>query len=212
MALFRISELSGGLIEIDGVDTRSVGLKELRSKLGIIPQEPVLFSRTVRFNLDPFDEFEDEELWKALEKVHLKDVVADLPNKLQTDVQEGGGNFSVGQRQLFCIARAMMRSPRVLILDEATASIDNATDQLIQETLRSTFKDTTMLTIAHRLHTILDSDRVLVMEDGQIREFDTVPNLMNLPGGVLKGMVDASRHGKSSTSCNSLMKLGDTLP
>uniref|UniRef100_A0A8B9BMI2 ATP-binding cassette sub-family C member 5 n=1 Tax=Anser brachyrhynchus TaxID=132585 RepID=A0A8B9BMI2_9AVES len=175
MALFRLVELSGGCIKIDGVKINDIGLADLRSKLSIIPQEPVLFSGTVRSNLDPFNQYSEEQIWDALERTHMKEC---LPMKLDSEVMENGENFSVGERQLLCIARALLRRCKILILDEATAAMDTETDLLIQETIREAFADCTMLTIAHRLHTVLGSDRIMVLTQGQVVEFDTPSALL----------------------------------
>ncbi|XP_062987875.1 ATP-binding cassette sub-family C member 5 isoform X2 [Elgaria multicarinata webbii] len=179
MALFRLVELSGGCIKIDGVKINDIGLADLRSKLSIIPQEPVLFSGTVRSNLDPFTQYSEEQIWDALERTHMKDCISQLPMKLESEVMENGENFSVGERQLLCIARALLRRCKVLILDEATAAMDTETDLLIQETVREAFADCTMLTIAHRLHTVLGSDRIMVLTQGQVVEFDTPSALLS---------------------------------
>ncbi|ALC40251.1 CG7627, partial [Drosophila busckii] len=176
-ALFRLSYTDGSIL-IDKRDTQQMGLHDLRSKISIIPQEPVLFSGTMRYNLDPFDEYSDEKLWSSLEEVNLNEVVADLPSGLQSKITEGGTNFSVGQRQLVCLARAILRENRVLVMDEATANVDPQTDALIQTTIRNKFKDCTVLTIAHRLHTIMDSDKVLVMDAGKVVEFGTPYELL----------------------------------
>ncbi|XP_014612659.1 PREDICTED: multidrug resistance-associated protein 1 isoform X7 [Polistes canadensis] len=172
LSLFRILEAAGGKIIIDGVDVAKLGLHDLRSKLTIIPQDPVLFSGTLRMNLDPFDQHTDDEVWRALEHAHLKSFVQNLLNGLLHEVSEGGDNLSVGQRQLICLARALLRKTKVLVLDEATAAVDLETDDLIQRTIREDFKDCTVLTIAHRLNTILDSDRVIVLDKGLIIEYD----------------------------------------
>ncbi|XP_052533779.1 ATP-binding cassette sub-family C member 2 isoform X2 [Tympanuchus pallidicinctus] len=176
--LFRILEAAGGKIIIDGLDIATIGLHDLRQNLTIIPQDPVLFTGTLRMNLDPFDQYTDEEVWKALELAHLKAYVQEIPERLQHIVSEGGENLSVGQRQLLCLARALLRKAKILILDEATAAVDLETDHLIQTTIRSAFADCTVLTIAHRLHTIMDSNRVMVMQAGKIVEFDSPDKLL----------------------------------
>uniref|UniRef100_A0A672VEL7 MRP2 protein n=1 Tax=Strigops habroptila TaxID=2489341 RepID=A0A672VEL7_STRHB len=180
--LFRVLEAAGGMILIDEVDIATIGLHDLRSNLTIIPQDPVLFTGTLRMNLDPFDQYTDEEVWKALELAHLKTYVQDLPKGLFYVVSEGGENLSVGQRQLVCLARALLRKAKILILDEATAAVDLETDHLIQTTIRSEFADCTVLTIAHRLHTIMDSNRVMVLQAGRIVEFDSPEELLRNQG------------------------------
>jgi ABC-type multidrug transport system fused ATPase/permease subunit len=199
IALFRISEIENdeGKIVIDDIDTKAIGTAALRLNLSIIPQDPVMFSNTVRYNLDPFNTKSDEELWDVLKKVRLGDVIVGLPKGLDEQVSEGGENFSQGQRQLLCIARSLLRKPKILVMDEATASIDNETDAAIQEMIRENFADATVLTIAHRLNTIMDSDRILVLDDGRIAELDTPHNLMAKEDGHFKAMVERSRaaHG-----------------
>uniref|UniRef100_A0AAR2LTI2 ATP-binding cassette, sub-family C (CFTR/MRP), member 5 n=1 Tax=Pygocentrus nattereri TaxID=42514 RepID=A0AAR2LTI2_PYGNA len=178
VVLFRLVEPCGGTLKIDGVNICDIGLADLRSKLSIIPQEPVLFSGTVRSNLDPFNQYSEEQIWDALEKTHMKECVSQLPLKLESEVVENGENFSVGERQLLCVARVLLRQCKVLILDEATAAMDTETDSLIQETIRNSFQDCTTLTIAHRLHTVLSCDRIMVLNQGQVVEFDEPSKLL----------------------------------
>uniref|UniRef100_A0A673CLX7 ATP-binding cassette, sub-family C (CFTR/MRP), member 3 n=1 Tax=Sphaeramia orbicularis TaxID=375764 RepID=A0A673CLX7_9TELE len=187
LCLFRLLEAAGGEITIDDVKISEIGLHDLRSKLTIIPQEPVLFSGTLRMNLDPFDKYSDEDVWKAVEHSHLHKFVSNQPAQLQLECSEGGENLSVGQRQLVCLARALLRKTRILVLDEATAAIDLETDDLIQSTIRTQFEDCTVFTIAHRLNTIMDYTRVLVLDKGQIAEFDTPTNLISQKG-IFYGM------------------------
>ncbi|XP_068237783.1 multidrug resistance-associated protein 1-like isoform X4 [Palaemon carinicauda] len=188
LALFRIIEPANGTISVDGVDIAKIGLHDLRGGLTIIPQDPVLFSGTLRMNLDPFNNFNDDQVWLALEQSHLKEFVSGLSNQLQFEVAEGGDNLSVGQRQLVCLARALLRKTRILILDEATAAVDLETDALIQETIRREFAECTVLTIAHRLNTIMDSTRVLVLDKGKIKEFDTPVALLKDHNTIFYGM------------------------
>ncbi|XP_070802163.1 ATP-binding cassette sub-family C member 2 [Pituophis catenifer annectens] len=180
--LFRILEAAGGKILIDGLDIAAIGLHDLREKLTIIPQDPILFSGSLRMNLDPFDQYSDEDIWHALELAHLKSYVQALPEGVSSPVSEGGENLSVGQRQLVCLARALLRKSKILILDEATAAVDMETDHLIQETIRSEFANCTVITIAHRLHTIMDSHRVMVLQEGKIVEFDSPEELLQQQG------------------------------
>ncbi|XP_066291274.1 multidrug resistance-associated protein 1-like isoform X10 [Branchiostoma lanceolatum] len=187
LAIFRIIEAAGGDIEIDGVNISKIGLHDLRGRITIIPQDPVLFSGTLRMNLDPFDSRTDQDIWVALELSHLKDFVMGLGAQLEHEVSEGGENLSVGQRQLVCLARALLRKSKILVLDEATAAVDLETDDLIQSTIRTQFADCTVLTIAHRLNTIMDSTRVLVLDAGRIAEFDSPQDLI-ASRGIFYGM------------------------
>jgi ATP-binding cassette subfamily C (CFTR/MRP) protein 1 len=188
LGLFRLVEAAGGCIIIDGQNISKLGLHDVRGRLTIIPQDPVLFSGTLRFNLDPFERYSDDEIWKVLELAHLKTFVGGLTAGLDHEINEGGENLSVGQRQLVCLARALLRKTRILILDEATAAVDLETDDLIQQTIRSEFKECTVLTIAHRLNTIMDSTRVLVLDKGEIREFDTPSTLLHNKKSIFYGM------------------------
>ncbi|KAG8235221.1 hypothetical protein J437_LFUL015913 [Ladona fulva] len=203
-ALFRLTDLEGSIC-IDGLEITVLGLHDLRSKISIIPQEPVIFSGTLRKNLDPFDEYPDYVLKKALEEVELQDVVDDLPGGLNAVMSEGGSNLSVGQRQLVCLARAIIRNNKILILDEATANVDPKMDAIIQKTIRTKFADCTVLTIAHRLHTVMDSDRVLVMEKGEAVEFDKPYILLQNKNGALYGL--ANKTGK--TMADNLLKVAE---
>jgi ABC-type multidrug transport system fused ATPase/permease subunit len=205
VALMRIVELTEGRILIDDVDTRTVGLAKLRSSIAVIPQDPVLFSGTVRSNLDPFQGHSDDTLFDALEQVGLSNPkgsgsssnnLLSLANarveSLDDAIMEGGTNFSVGQRQLIVIARALLSGCKIVIMDEATASIDAKTDEAIQKVLRTKFANATCITVAHRLNTIMDSDYILVMHQGKAAEFDTPKNLLQ-KGGMFCDLVEAAR-------------------
>ncbi|XP_041086709.1 multidrug resistance-associated protein 1-like isoform X3 [Polyodon spathula] len=182
LGIFRILEAAKGEIYIDGINIAEIGLHELRSRITIIPQDPVLFSGTLRMNLDPFDAYSDEEVWNSLELAHLKNFVSGLPDRLNHECSEGGENLSLGQRQLVCLARALLRKTKILVLDEATAAVDLETDNLIQSTIRSQFEECTVLTIAHRLNTVMDYTRVIVMDKGLIVESDSPSNLIGQRG------------------------------
>nr|XP_021186907.2 ATP-binding cassette sub-family C member 4 [Helicoverpa armigera]WRX06130.1 ABCC7 [Helicoverpa armigera] len=183
-ALFRLAPIEGNVF-IDDVDTGEIALKELRSKISIIPQEPVLFSASLRYNMDPFDKYTDADIWTALEQVELKRSVTSLSSA----VQSGGSNFSAGQRQLLCLARAALGRNKLLVLDEATANVDPNTDALIQKSIRTHFAECTVITVAHRLHTVADSDRVVVMEAGEIVECGHPHELLQRPEGHFSRMV-----------------------
>ncbi|XP_051158018.1 ATP-binding cassette subfamily C member 4-like [Leptopilina boulardi] len=192
-ALFRLAKIDG-VIEIDNIDTGTVCLEDLRRLISIIPQDPVLFSGTIRRNLDPFNEFPDRLLWEVLEEVELKEAIAAV-NGLDSRVSDRGSNFSVGQRQLICLARAILRNNRILMLDEATANVDPKTDALIQRTIRSKFAACTVLTVAHRLNTIMDSDKVLVMDRGRMAEFDHPHILLQNQYGQFTSLVRETGRG-----------------
>ncbi|XP_022093433.1 multidrug resistance-associated protein 5-like [Acanthaster planci] len=192
VALFRLCEGAAGDIIIDDVNIREIGLHDLRQKVSIIPQDPVLFIGTVRYNLDPFKQHSEKNIWQALKRSYMADKIGSLEGKLDAPVVEGGDNFSVGERQLLCMARALLRNSKILMLDEATAAIDTETDSLIQATIREAFSECTMLTIAHRLNTIMDSDRILVMDDGRVAEFDRPSVLLSKPDSHFSRMVAAA--------------------
>ncbi|CAH1794382.1 unnamed protein product [Owenia fusiformis] len=188
LALFRIIEAAGGSICIDGLDIADMGLHDVRPKITIIPQDPVIFSGTMRMNLDPSDEYSDDQIWQSLEHAHLKSYISGQNNGLDFECGEEGSNLSVGQRQLVCLARALLRKTKILVLDEATAAVDLETDDLIQNTIRTSFKDCTVLTIAHRLNTIMDYDRVMVLDAGKLKEYDSPSNLLKNKRGIFFGM------------------------
>ncbi|XP_059169113.1 multidrug resistance-associated protein 1-like [Physella acuta] len=178
LALFRLIEAASGYIAIDGVDISKIGLHTLRHAVTILPQDPVLFAGSLRMNLDLSNKKSDIELWDSLEHANLKDFVQQLPNQLEYNVGEGGENLSVGQKQLICLARTLLRKTKILVFDEATASVDIETDDFIQKTIRTAFRDCTVITIAHRIHTVMDYDRIIVLEQGKIIEVDSPSNLL----------------------------------
>uniref|UniRef100_A0A669BHD8 Cystic fibrosis transmembrane conductance regulator n=1 Tax=Oreochromis niloticus TaxID=8128 RepID=A0A669BHD8_ORENI len=208
-ALFRLAEPQGK-IYIDGLVTSEIGLHDLRQKMSIIPQDPVLFTGSMRKNLDPFNQHTDEELWSALEEVQLKSVVEELPGKLETALAESGSNFSVGQRQLVCLARAILRKNRILIIDEATANVDPRTDELIQKTIRDKFRECTVLTIAHRLNTIVDSDRILVLDAGKIHAYDEPYTLLQDPTNIFYKMVQQTGKQEAAALLEAAKKAYDS--
>ncbi|KAK9244743.1 P-loop containing nucleoside triphosphate hydrolase protein [Lipomyces tetrasporus] len=184
LALFRMIEPVEGHIDIDALDTSTIGLSDLRHRLAIIPQDSQAFEGTIRDNLDPAHGHDDTELWEVLELSHLKEHVSRMDGGLSARVAEGGSNLSVGQRQLMSLARALLTPSKVLVLDEATAAVDVETDQILQETIRKEFKDRTILTIAHRLNTIIDSDKIVVLSAGKVAEFDSPENLLANPNSM----------------------------
>ncbi|KMT10481.1 hypothetical protein BVRB_5g116050 [Beta vulgaris subsp. vulgaris] len=177
-ALFRIVEPTAGRIVIEGIDISSIGLKDLRSRLSIIPQDPTMFQGTIRSNLDPLEQYTDEQIWDTLDKCQLGDEVRKMEKKLDSSVLENGENWSMGQRQLVCLGRVLLKKSKVLVLDEATASVDTATDNLIQLTLKHHFPECTLIIIAHRITSVLDSDMVLLLSHGLVEEFDCPTRLL----------------------------------
>jgi len=188
-ALFLLSELDGGRIVIDGIETGTLGTASLRPQIAIIPQDPVLFEGTFRYNLDPLARHTEQELWQALETAGLKSYVQAQDGGLDALVAAQGENLSVGQRQLVCVSRALLAKSKVVVLDEATASVDMATDALIQRAIRSDFARSTVVTVAHRINTVIDYDRILVMHRGQVAEYDTPRNLLKDPESMFSSMV-----------------------
>uniref|UniRef100_A0A8C5NMV1 ABC-type glutathione-S-conjugate transporter n=1 Tax=Junco hyemalis TaxID=40217 RepID=A0A8C5NMV1_JUNHY len=182
VGLLRLVEAAEGAILIDGQDIAQLGLHDLRTKITVIPQDPVLFSGSLRMNLDPLNQYTDADIWTALELTQLKNFVADLPEQLEYKCTDQGENLSTGQKQLLCLARALLQKAKILVLDEATAAVDVETDAQIQSMLRAQLRDSTVLTVAHRVNTVLDCDRILVLENGRIAEFDTPEHLMAQKG------------------------------
>lgn len=191
IAILRMVEIADGRISVDGVNLHDLGLNDVRNNITIIPQDPVVFSGTIRFNLDPFNKHSEAELWDALEKSHLKEFVQEFEGGLDAQVSEYGENMSAGQRQVICLTRALLRRSKILILDEASSSLDMETDRLIQETIRTHLKDSTILTIAHRLFTLADYDKILVMEDGYAVEYGPPADLLTRADGKFKALVDS---------------------
>ncbi|KAJ2718157.1 hypothetical protein GGI07_005868 [Coemansia sp. Benny D115] len=221
-ALMRMVEAEGGRLVIDGIDVSTIGLNDLRSKISIIPQDPVLFEGTIRDNLDPAGEYSDDEVWEAINRVKIAGLLdkptrefVDDPNDTDSEsgpwvegvgldkwVDANGINFSVGQRQLLNLCRALLWKRKIVVLDEATANVDSETDQTMQKVIREAFKDCTVLTIAHRLNTIMDSDRVMVIDQGEVAEFDTPENLLANRDSHFTKLVESMKLNHSQISEN----------
>lgn len=200
-----MGEPSEGSIIIDGINISHIGLHDLRSRLSIIPQDPTMFEGTVRGNLDPLEQYSDNEIWEVLDRCQLGGLVRAKEEKLDSIVVENGENWSVGQRQLICLGRALLKRSSILVLDEATASVDSATDGVIQKIISQEFKDRTIVTIAHRIHTVIDSDLVLVLSDGRVAEFDTPAKLLEREDSFFSKLI--KEYSIRSKSHNSLAKL-----
>ncbi|KAF9272029.1 hypothetical protein BGZ88_005288 [Linnemannia elongata] len=188
-ALFLLSDLEQGQVWLDGIDTRTLGTEDLRSSIAIIPQDPILFQGTFRYNLDPLSRHSEQELWQVLETSDLKTYVQQQEGGLDAEVQAQGENLSVGQRQLVCLSRALLAKSKVVVLDEATASVDLATDALIQRAIRHDFAASTVITVAHRINTIIDYDRILVMDGGEVAEFAAPQVLLRDSGSAFSKLV-----------------------
>ncbi|XP_073110617.1 ABC transporter C family member 10 isoform X3 [Elaeis guineensis] len=203
-ALFRLVEPAGGKIVIDGLDIVTIGLHDLRSRFGIIPQDPTLFHGSVRYNLDPLGQYTDKQIWEVLDKCQLREAVQEKEQGLDSLVVEDGSNWSMGQRQLFCLGRALLKRSCILVLDEATASIDNATDAIIQKTIRTEFADCTVITVAHRIPTVMDCTKVLAISDGKLVEYDEPMKLMKTEGSLFGKLVKEYWSHADVQSSNSL--------
>ncbi|CAJ1950915.1 unnamed protein product [Sphenostylis stenocarpa] len=201
-ALFRLVEPSRGDILIDGINICLMGLKDLRMKLSIIPQEPTLFKGSIKTNLDPLGIYEDDEIWKALEKCQLKETISKLPGLLDSSVSDEGGNWSLGQRQLFCLGRVLLKRNKILVLDEATASIDSATDVILQQVIRKEFAECTVITVAHRVPTVIDSDMVMVLSYGKLVEYDEPSKLIGTNSWFSKLVAEYWSSCRKNSSAN----------
>ncbi|XP_075660090.1 putative ABC transporter C family member 15 [Castanea sativa] len=201
-ALFRVVEPSRGRILIDGVDICKIGLQDLRSRLGIIPQDPTLFQGTVRSNLDPLQQHSDQEIWEVIRKCRLAEIVKQDQRLLDAPVAEDGENWSVGQRQLVCLARVLLKKRRILVLDEATASIDTATDNLIQKTIREETKGCTVITVAHGIPTVIDNELVLVLDEGNVVEYDSPAQLLKVKSSSFSKLVAEFLRRSSKSNCH----------
>ncbi|KAJ3067462.1 hypothetical protein HDU99_003519 [Rhizoclosmatium hyalinum] len=190
-AFFRLMEATNGAIEIDGENIATLGLKKLRSSIQMIPQNPILFDRTVRSNVDVVGKYSDDDIWYALECCGMKEYISSLTEKLESPITEGGANLSAGQRQLLCLSKVLLQKSKILIMDEATSSVDAESDLRIQDSMKTHFKDTTVISIAHRLNTIAAFDRILVLDHGKVAEFEA-PHLLLSRDSIFTEMVNAT--------------------
>jgi ABC-type multidrug transport system fused ATPase/permease subunit len=184
LSLFRILEPIEGIISIDDIDITTIGLKKLRSNITIIPQDPAIFSGTLRYNIDPLNLVTDDEIKNVMNKINFNYIINKHPNGLYQDIAEGGSNLSVGEKQLICICRAILRKSKIIIMDEATASIDFQTEEIIQKAINEIMKNSTVLTIAHRIKTIIKYDKILVLDNGEVKDFDSPEILKKKKDGI----------------------------
>jgi ABC-type multidrug transport system fused ATPase/permease subunit len=191
MSIFRFLDITSGSISIDGIDITKIGLSDLRSKLTIIPQVPTLFPGTLRNNLDPFDEYSDDEIWGVLNDVHFLDAMQSGSYSLEFEIAENSQNLSAGQIQLLCLARALLKRSKILVIDEATSSMDYELDAEIQKTIRESCRNTTLICVAHRLASVIDYDRIMVLENGHIAQFNTPKQLIS-EDGIFRKMCESS--------------------
>ena len=190
-SLFRMPEHDGKIF-LGGVCLSELNIQEAREALTAIPQDPIFFTGTLRSNLDPFQEFDDQDIWVALEKVHIKSLLENTPDKLHSSVTERGSNFSVGERQLLCLARAMLQKKKVIVFDEATANVDYETERLLYNTIKDQLKDCTVLTIAHRMTNVMHYDKILVLDKGRLVEFDNPTKLINHKDSIFAQLVSSA--------------------
>lgn len=193
LALFRVFKQTSGRIMIDGIDISSLSLHELRSKLTIIPQDPTLFTGSLRFNLDPFDQYSDQQLIDSLIEVHLSSFFSQSSDGLSHQIVSNGENMSAGQKQLICLARTLLKKTKILILDEATANIDNQTDSYIQSVIKKHFKNCTVMTIAHRLDTVINCDRIVVLSHGSIVESGKPQDLLREKNSIFYNFLEETK-------------------
>lgn len=198
MALFRLLDITQGRVLIDGIDVRRIPLKILRSRLSVIPQDVIMFSGTIRENLDPLSEYEDQELWNVLEIAQIKNVVASHPEGLNFEVKEGGENFSSGQLQLLCMARAILRKSSIVVFDEATSALDASTEKSLLKAISTDFENKTVIVIAHRVSALLDCDRVIVLHDGKIVEDGSPVDLTRKQDSFFANMLKSNEENETN--------------
>ena len=191
-SLFRMPEPKGNIF-LGGVCLTELNLYEARDALTAIPQDPIFFTGTLRSNLDPFQEYDDGDIWNALQRAHIGSLLENTPDKLNSHVTERGGNFSVGERQLLCLARAMLQKKKVIVFDEATASVDYGTERLLHNTFKNELKDCTVLTIAHRMTNIMHYDKVIVLDKGRLVEFDKPQVLISKKGSIFAQLAPSAK-------------------